>query len=125
MEKYADDPTIGNYDPTKAYSKGGIVDYTGLAMVHGTPSQPEAFLNHSQTELFMQLAQGLEYFYTKPHGIRDDKINTPSNSVTIDNFTIAIDATLTDNNVQKTGYSLADALLDGLRRNGISTNMRQ
>lgn len=27
------------------YKKGGLVDYTGLAMVHGTPSKPEAFLS--------------------------------------------------------------------------------
>jgi hypothetical protein len=27
------------------YSKGGLVDYTGIAMVHGSPGKPEAFLN--------------------------------------------------------------------------------
>lgn len=27
------------------FSEGGEVDYTGLAMVHGTPQKPEAFLN--------------------------------------------------------------------------------
>jgi hypothetical protein len=31
------------------FSQGGLVDYTGLAMVHGTQSKPEAFLNASQT----------------------------------------------------------------------------
>ena len=31
------------------YSQGGLVDYTGPAIVHGTPSKPEAFLNASQT----------------------------------------------------------------------------
>lgn len=30
------------------YSKGGIVDYTGLAMLHGTPSNPEFVLNNEQ-----------------------------------------------------------------------------
>lgn len=29
----------------EAYKKGGLVDYTGLAMVHGTPQKPEAFLS--------------------------------------------------------------------------------
>ena len=33
------------------YSQGGIVDYTGPAMVHGTPSKPEAFLNAKQTAM--------------------------------------------------------------------------
>jgi len=31
------------------YSQGGLVDYTGLAVVHGSQSKPEAFLNASQT----------------------------------------------------------------------------
>ena len=29
----------------KLYSTGGLVDYTGLAMVHGSKSKPESFLN--------------------------------------------------------------------------------
>lgn len=33
----------------KAYSAGGLVDYTGTAAVHGTISRPEAFLNAEQT----------------------------------------------------------------------------
>ena len=31
------------------YSNGGLVDYTGLAMVHGSKSRPESFLNAEQT----------------------------------------------------------------------------
>ena len=38
----------------KKYSKGGLVDYTGLAMVHGSPSKPEGFLNAEQTEIISQ-----------------------------------------------------------------------
>ena len=33
----------------KSYSQGGLVDYTGTAVVHGSPSKPEAFLNAAQT----------------------------------------------------------------------------
>jgi hypothetical protein len=39
---------IVNY---KAYSEGGLVDYTGPAMVHGSPSKPEGFLNAKQTAM--------------------------------------------------------------------------
>lgn len=38
-----------------AYKTGGLVDYTGLAMVHGTPGKPEAFLNAEQTEAFSEI----------------------------------------------------------------------
>ena len=34
---------------SKGYSTGGLVDYTGTAIVHGSKSRPEAFLNAEQT----------------------------------------------------------------------------
>ena len=48
----------------KPYKTGGIVDYTGLAMVHGSSSKPEAFLNAKQTAqikeaLMLQTKEGL------------------------------------------------------------------
>ena len=43
----------------KAYSQGGLVDYTGLAMVHGTPDAPESFLNAQDTVLLSQLRDAL------------------------------------------------------------------
>jgi len=46
-------------DGTKAYKKGGIVDYTGYAQVHGSEEEPEAILNTQQTELFEQLVKDL------------------------------------------------------------------
>ena len=39
----------------KAYKTGGLVDYTGLAWVDGTKSNPESFLSARDTENFMQL----------------------------------------------------------------------
>ncbi len=41
----------------KAYKAGGMVDYTGLASVHGTPEKPELMLNASDTERFLEAAQ--------------------------------------------------------------------
>jgi hypothetical protein len=32
-----------------AYKHGGLVDFTGPAIVHGSKSRPEAFLNAEQT----------------------------------------------------------------------------
>ena len=43
------------------YSEGGMVDYTGLAMVHGSSSKPEAFLNAEQTEMFAALTSFLRF----------------------------------------------------------------
>ena len=125
LEAYLENPSIGKYDSAKKYSTGGLVDYTGLAMVHGSTSKPEAFLNASQTAIFTQLAQGLENYFKKPSSITTDNNKNSESSVTIENLTIAVDATLTDNNVQQTGESLAEALLNGLRRTGVSVNMKK
>lgn len=35
-----------------SYSHGGLADYTGLAMVHGSKTRPEAFLNAEQTAMW-------------------------------------------------------------------------
>jgi hypothetical protein len=104
------------------YSQGGLVTHTGLAVVHGSTSRPEAFLNASQTALFGKLASNLEQHYSLPSGNFD---NYGENSITVENITIAIDAQLTDHNIQKTGETLADALLEGLKRTGISINMKK
>lgn len=39
----------------KAYKTGGLVDYTGLAKVDGTPGKPELMLNAEDTENFLEL----------------------------------------------------------------------
>ena len=43
----------------KAYASGGIVDYTGLASVHGTPGRPELMLNATDTANFLAAASML------------------------------------------------------------------
>lgn len=40
---------FGTVRKISSYATGGLVDYTGLAMVHGSSSKPEAFLNAEQT----------------------------------------------------------------------------
>lgn len=111
---------IGKPDP--GYRDGGLVDYTGTAMVHGSPSKPEAFLNASQTALFSKLAANLEQHYSAPgfNGMSYDP-----QMINVDNITIAIDAQLTDSNITQTGESLADALLNGLKRTGIQVNKKR
>lgn len=42
------------------YSAGGMVDYTGFAMVHGSKRKPEAFLNPEQTALLGGIMNALQ-----------------------------------------------------------------
>jgi hypothetical protein len=69
------------------------------------------------------LASNLEAFYTRTSAIAGSEDG--GNNVVIENFTIAIDAELTDNNLNQTGQNLADALFEGLRRTGVSVNMKR
>ena len=41
----------------KAYATGGLVDYTGLAAVHGSKGKPELMLNASDTANFLEAAK--------------------------------------------------------------------
>lgn len=50
---------IGYFTPKKAYKTGGLVDYTGVAQLDGTPSKPELVLNSRDTENFIQLKDAL------------------------------------------------------------------
>lgn len=49
----------------KAYKTGGIIDYTGLAQVDGTPGKPELVLNAQDTENFVQLKDVLKRLATQ------------------------------------------------------------
>ena len=43
----------------KKFKLGGLVDYTGLAQLDGTPQKPELVLNAQDTENYMQLTKAL------------------------------------------------------------------
>ena len=47
----------------RAYSSGGLVDYTGLAMLHGSPSAPELVLNKDDTARFLQMISAMHTMY--------------------------------------------------------------
>jgi len=66
----------GSYTGQKVngFSDGGWVDYTGLAVVHGTPSKPEAFLKHDDAKLIYNAANFLKNI---ANNIKMSSINLP------------------------------------------------
>lgn len=50
----------------KAYKTGGLVDYTGLAQLDGTPDKPELVLNSSDTDNFIALRDTLRKMAEQP-----------------------------------------------------------
>lgn len=49
-----------NKSTIKGFSEGGLVPYTGLAMVHGTRSDPEAFLSARDTRMIREMVDALQ-----------------------------------------------------------------
>ena len=123
MER-SENPSIGDYNPVRSYygySTGGIVDYTGIAAVHGTPNRPEAFLNADQTKLFSSLANNLQQILYKGSYTPTDE--NSAKSVSIENFTIKIDGVLNADNVQTTATKLVDEFSEQLKLAGYSVNI--
>lgn len=50
----------------KGYRTGGLVDYTGLAQVDGTPSKPELMLDYRDTKNFLALRDMLRNISSQP-----------------------------------------------------------
>ncbi len=53
----------------KGYKSGGLVDYTGLAKVDGTPQKPELMLNSTDAANFIALRDTLRALATQPISI--------------------------------------------------------
>lgn len=48
-----------DFPAAKSYAAGGLIDYTGIANVHGTAGNPEMVLNASDTKNFIMLRDAL------------------------------------------------------------------
>lgn len=89
-----------NKDGTKAFKNGGLVDYTGLAWLDGSKSNPERVLSPDQNKVFNQLASAIP-------NIAQTTQNTSKNEI----YNVSIDKVVTDNalefvnNLKKITYS--------------------
>lgn len=104
-----------------SYSKGGLVDYTGLAMVHGSESKPESFLNAEHTKLLMNILQYAKDIRFKQHREISSDINADGQSTTnIDKVEVIIESGVIDNNAdaQALGTDIAKALMDIAKKSG-------
>lgn len=76
---------------TKKYATGGVVDYTGLAWVDGTPSKPETFLSAADTNL---LANFLKAAHSLTFGLSSSSVRSNvSSAPTVNVDTVEINIT--------------------------------
>ena len=62
---------VGQKIKIPSYAKGGVIDYTGLAMLHGTKSKPEFVLNNDQMKNMLS-------YLTKPQVVGGMAANNSS-----------------------------------------------
>ena len=103
------------------YNKGGYVDYTGIAAVHGKAGKPEAFLNAKQTALFETLRDAL----TKVPTISSKEENNNNENITIENFTIDVKELADTDSIDKIVRTVKQSIYkDATSGNNMKINRR-
>lgn len=109
----------------KGYQGGGKVDYTGLAMVHGSPTEPEWVFNNEQ---FHALAKLMVAYDNKPVGVNTDIMRGKSVTIglSIQNL-VNIEGNATRETIpqiQKAGQNVLDVLTAQLKKNGTTIDFK-
>ena len=99
------------------FSKGGMANFTGPAMLHGSKTNPEAVLNPEQTKMFLGLRNALENFSINS--------NTTNSSISIDNISISTGSLNTNQDFASAGETLAKAFRQAVQRKGITLNTKR
>jgi chaperonin cofactor prefoldin len=99
-----------------SFRKGGMVDYNGLAMVHGSRTAPEAVLSAEQTQMFM--------------GLRDTLSNlsldgSAGSSINIEGITIKTESMNNNQDFNRAGEVLAEAFQSAINRRGVTVNTKR
>ena len=125
--RYRNSPWTGytNVLRLKGYQDGGKVDYTGLAMVHGSPTEPEWVFNNEQ---FHALAKLMVAYDNKPIGIDTNIMKGKSVMVGVSvNNLVNIEGNATRDTVpqlQKASENILDTFAEQLKKNGISIDFK-
>lgn len=115
----------------KLFKSGGLVDYTGLAQVDGTPQRPEAFINAEQTQMLrnylfggsdslLSLAQQIvQQMHGTSSGLNTNNITEQSglNIEKID-VNVNVDRIANDYDVRQIGGKVMDEILAIARKSG-------
>jgi hypothetical protein len=90
-----------------------MVDYTGMAMLHGSKSSPEAVLSPMQTQMFMGLRDALDKVVMNSNG---------SGSINIENISISTGSMNNSQDFNRAGETLAESFRNAIQRKGITLN---
>ena len=120
----------------KRYAQGGLVDYTGLAMVHGSKNKPEAFLDAETTRMWKEDILGgrgtsltsllSEFNYTLADALSAGGINNDNKSVVIENAAVNlnIESIANDYDARRAGEQALEEMLRIARKNSVQSLRR-
>lgn len=111
---------LPNAKKISSYSSGGMNYSTGIAMLHGTSSKPEAILNASDTKLFREKLFGNGDFSLRQaiatiDLLRDQIASTTNNNSSVDfngvTINISSDVIANDYDAQRAGRNIFDEMI--------------
>lgn len=116
---------LPNAKTISSYSSGGMNYSTGMAMLHGTSSKPEAILNASDTKLFREKLFGNGDFSLRQaiatiDLLRDQIASTTNNNSSVDfngvTINISSDVIANDYDAQRAGRNIFDEMIKMSRK---------
>lgn len=102
-------------------AKGGLVNYTGLAWVDGTLSDPEAFLSAADTRLIQDLIANLELKYNNIQPLEESNLT----NILIENITIQTTELNNNQDWSNAGKILAEEFAKASQKRGININVKK
>lgn len=113
----------------KAYERGGLIDYTGPALVHGSKSDPEMILNSRQTGIFQDFVALLDQNFgrniqgamVKPNSFNGAPEQT---TVIVENITIESGVIASDYGASRAGNKIKEEILNIAKYKGNMTLKR-
>ena len=106
---------------TPQYAKGGLVDYTGPAWVDGTKTNPEAFLDSTDTKLLRSMLNSFDIIKKSPYmSYIDPSMYGNTSNVGDINITINQAELNSDADIEDVAKRVGQAFSKELQRNGLN-----
>ena len=113
---------VGGPGAITRHAKGGLVDYTGLAWVDGTLTEPEAFLSAKDTKAIRSMLDAFNYISVSPGVVPStDLIGDNSSTIGDINITINQAELKSDADVEELARQVGKAFTKQLSKNGFNT----
>ena len=118
------------------YAHGGLADYTGLAMVHGSKTRPEAFLNADETKMWREdilsgkkgsLTNSLVEFQAMVEsmtasGVSGNTTNNNGGNVTIEHAEVNVEASVaSDYDARRIGQNALEEMVKIARKSSVQS----